>query len=166
MEAKLKASPVRFSAAREGYVNRAAPHIRLRGLLPLLRECFWEKYKYKADREAAAASTDKTSSREGRKRGSRVDREFQAIISGHPPKKIHPFVKRGWSELVKKKYTPVAAQVGVAAMDKSLRVATAADMVCQFKDKPGAVLVEVKVRRDVLLDWSLATMDLKRGIHF
>jgi hypothetical protein len=117
---------------------------RLKGMAKLLGKSFWPTYSFRrAARTPAAPGTHGVSARQGRARGTRVDREISRIVGGERVCAPHQLTTFALSALQRAGVRPVAAQVVVY----SEGVATAVDILGECRDGVYAV-VELKCSSD------------------
>lgn len=114
--------------------------VRLRGLVPALKELFYPTYRFTGrtgGKEKApvvgasgASSKGKGTSRAGIDRGHRVDVEVQRCIQSGTMRPECRATRHVLSAMLKMGLKPVLAQVPVHGASIGLRVGTAVDVVC------------------------------------
>lgn len=117
---------------------------RLKGLAKLLGATYWPSYSFRrAARTPAAPGTHGVSARQGRARGTRVDREVGRMVSGQHVSAPHRLTTFAMGTLQRAGIRPVASQV-VVYWDG---IATAVDILGECHDGVYAV-VELKCSSD------------------
>jgi hypothetical protein len=90
---------------------------RLKGAAKLLAKTFWPTYSFRrappTPRHSGAPATHGVSARQGRARGSRVDREVAAVARGERLRSPHPFTLYALEALRRCALSVVGAQVVV-----------------------------------------------------
>ena len=130
---------------RMGCFYDALERRRLKGLAKLLAKHFWPTYRFaRALRTAGTPGARGLSARQGRARGTRVDREVGRVVAGERVRgPLHPLTTFALSALERCRIEPVASQVVVYDGP----VATAVDILGVHPDGTYAV-VELKCSSD------------------
>lgn len=154
---------------------------RMKGIVELLGDTFYPKYKYlkskkSADDKSPPPTTEKQKQQKGlpvkkkfpikkwagRRRGSRVDKEIAYIINGGFIANPHEYTERALNALQACNLRPVKAQVVVYHAEAKL--ASAIDIFCQDVDGAYAV-VELKCSSDSKYTHSCFPMKGVMGGH-